>query len=155
MWKTFRKRRISPQNLLDHYGIRYPPIDVEAIANAMGLRIIKTPEPGWSGALDLRYDPPVIWLDEKENVLRNRFTIAHELGHLIKHSIPGVKEVFRDSNFRKDFQDSQANKWAANLLMPPGVVLAVQRKKSIAELVDIFQVSKAAMGYMLMKLGLC
>ncbi len=51
---------------------------------------------------------PVIFINQSLNAVRYRWTLAHELGHLIMHRIPS------DS----DDQEEQANRFASELLMP-------------------------------------
>jgi Zn-dependent peptidase ImmA (M78 family)/transcriptional regulator with XRE-family HTH domain len=53
-------------------------------------------------------DVPVIFINQLLNAVRYRWTIAHELAHLVMHRIPS------DS----DEQEEQANRFASELLMP-------------------------------------
>lgn len=75
---------------------------------------------------------------------RDRFTLAHELGHYLLHDLPGLERsapVLRKS--LKPFQDSewQANTFAAELLMP---VELLQNYSSIGEITFEFGVSRDA-----------
>lgn len=62
-----------------------------------------------------------------------RFTLAHELGHiLLNHSSDDLQQLHRDrpiskwaNSSRLNKMEKQANKFAANLLMPKKIVLAV------------------------------
>ena len=67
------------------------PVDVEAIARGMGLRIEYTYlRDGVSGMVRARPDQiPTIYVDRDENPSRQRFTIAHELGHFVERSNQG------------------------------------------------------------------
>ncbi len=69
-----------------------------------------------SGAVD--YEQRTIWVNKSEPALRKRFTIAHEIGHAVLH--PQVDVVDYRSNFEKpkDRKEIEANKFAAELLMP-------------------------------------
>ena len=79
-------------------------------------------------------NPPLIYIDSAINsdVHRKRFTIAHEIGHFILHSeITLFGNIDTDTSINGGFYISdknlknmeiQANKFAANLLMPEGVV---------------------------------
>jgi Zn-dependent peptidase ImmA (M78 family) len=56
-----------------------------------------------------------------EYIGKKRFTIAHEIGHLILHR--GVQPVFLDNDatleyFKKGHQETEANEFASELLMP-------------------------------------
>lgn len=88
---------------------------------------------------------------------RGRFTMAHELGHvLLGHVRPGTKPK-RDNNFNAygDWDEVDANSFAAELLMPETYVRrAVEQGLGISELAEKFDVSPTAMRYRLQKLGL-
>jgi Zn-dependent peptidase ImmA (M78 family) len=104
--------------------------------------------------------------------VRQRFTIAHELGHWRLH---GKKEVIVDHLVRIDFRDDrasaathheeiQANAFAAELLMPSEFILLELKKRGLSEaegvgevvedLAERFEVSQQAMEYRLVNLGL-
>jgi Zn-dependent peptidase ImmA (M78 family)/DNA-binding XRE family transcriptional regulator len=53
-------------------------------------------------------DMPVIFVNPFLNAVRYRWTVAHELGHLVMHRIPS----------ESDDQEEQANRFASELLMP-------------------------------------
>lgn len=113
-----------------------------------------------------------IWVNPIENAFleRKRFTIAHELGHLmsghlmIKPSIDDdVISLNRDDNW--DEIEMQANGFAAQLLMPAESIKAridmltksSHQKPSpewlVEQLSEFFKVSKIAMEFRLNKLG--
>lgn len=79
---------------------------------------------------------------------RNRFTIAHELGHYILHSKLGKKKIkvmrFLDSS-QNDRTEWEANWFAASFLMPKVAFLAELKKNNdIFHLSSIFGVSPKA-----------
>lgn len=86
---------------------------------------------------------------------RQRFTAAHELGHYIYHRDLLGDGVGDDRAYRSDvpghtnaniltIHERQANTFAANILMPRHVLLAMDRNDPDS-LAAQFQVSKAAM----------
>ncbi|MGL6493539.1 ImmA/IrrE family metallo-endopeptidase [Aeromonas veronii] len=98
---------------------------------------------------------------------RQRFTIAHELGHFIHHRSligDGINDnkLYRSTNQGKYFNqnitlghEKEANTFAASLLMPREVVIECRRKgMSIKEMADYFRVSQAAMSYRLQGFGI-
>jgi len=116
-------------------------------------------------------DHIVIGVNQDDSPARQRFTIAHELGHLCLH--PGQPlRVDRSArvNLRATGDDGrggeerEANWFAAELLMPEQMVrevaahMAQRRQLSddslVGALADSFQVSRVAMGYRLFNLGL-
>lgn len=152
LWQHFRRLRASPARILAHFGVDKPPIDVEGLAESMGVVIRRFTEPrDFSGALDRRETPPVIWLRATDWEVRQRFTIGHELGHLVLHE---ERVLWRDTTYLGDPQEIEANQFAAELLMPGHMVRILARSRDEATLARIFHVSPAAMSYRLMNLGL-
>lgn len=100
-----------------------------------------------------------IYINKDDAIKRQRFTIAHEIGHIILHHENMDKEFkeidFRSANGTYDLRETQANSFAAALLMPR------EKSKRVWELLvdvddfaDAFHVSKQAAAIRLMNLGL-
>jgi Zn-dependent peptidase ImmA (M78 family) len=103
---------------------------------------------------------------------RQRFTIAHELGHLDLHEgrqltvDHSMRVDWRDetSSLGTDKQEVEANAFAASLLMPASLINRqirvhlrgnhLTRDTLIAVLARDFDVSIEAMGYRLINLGI-
>ena len=140
------------------------PVDVESIAQQMGVKI-ETLNPfaagGISGEIEFLEDQPVIRVNAADPQTRRRFTIAHELGHLALGHLADEKE-FRDpsknytlGNYNPKERD--ANYFAAALLMPDDAVRAYaagMESPTATTLANAFGVSKAAMGIKLKMLGI-
>lgn len=94
--------------------------------------------------------------NREEISYRNRFTIAHELGHVVLGHVVEGKAPKRDTTFtNKDPDEKHANAFAAGLLMPEKYVRKFYRSAdSIQELADAFGVSTAAMNFRLKNLGI-
>lgn len=95
---------------------------------------------------------------------RQRFTIAHEIGHYLMHSHETLhydthKELADGVLFRADnvssSEETEANHFAAELLMPEELVaeLIESGMTSIQELAEKFEVSQDAMKYRLINIG--
>ncbi|MGB0679804.1 MAG: ImmA/IrrE family metallo-endopeptidase [Polyangiales bacterium] len=114
----------------------------------MGIELHMVTHPGWDGAVKSSPERAAIWLDAGKPRVRRRFTLAHELGHLMLHPLG---EEFRDladpTRPTHSYREKQANRFAAELLMPswmlPPYVEAADGKINV--LAQIFQVSTAAM----------
>ncbi|WP_241609364.1 ImmA/IrrE family metallo-endopeptidase [Rosenbergiella australiborealis] len=110
-----------------------------------------------SGELDYSNGKPIIKYNPWDSLKRQRFTIAHELGHYVLnhgHSFRDNNQNFTLNNF--DIREVEANKFAAELLMPESAVsvLLNQRKiNNLSELARLFDVSIPAMKYRLENLG--
>lgn len=150
----------TARNLLNKYWKGGLPIDPSKIAALEGLRV----EPfdgnaskSLSGELVPDGDTAIIKFNPSDSAKRQRFTIAHELGHYML----GHGHAFRDpsSHFSMSYYDQRevdANQFAAEVLMPEVAVkvLLKQRKiTDVAELARLFDVSVNAMSYRLKKLG--
>lgn len=136
------------------------PVDPGYIATRMGVSIMADPNLDGSG----HYEPtaaknggPLITYNPTESIVRQRFTIAHELGH---HALAhGPRDRDTPENFTMFFSDPKevaANKFAAHLLMPKDFVHAliqVRGVRDLENLASLFKVSKAAMRYRLKDLG--
>lgn len=108
-------------------GQRKPPVDLDLIAAKVDAEIRHLDlAADISGILYRQNDRRVIVVNQAHAEPRRRFTIAHEIGHLVLHK--GV-EVHVDSGFRinlrnprsataEDVEEIEANAFAANILMP-------------------------------------
>jgi Zn-dependent peptidase ImmA (M78 family) len=103
------------------------PVDVEAIAKARGLDVVRQDlEDSVSGVLMIRDERGTILVNGAHHPNRQRFSIAHELGHYLLHPEDGTIFVDRSPVFFRDRasssgirqQEIDANAFAAELLMP-------------------------------------
>lgn len=148
----------AAQEMLAKYWDRKLPVDPGAIARAAGADVRDDPDAGQvSGRFEMSEGKPVIYVNRMESRLRQRFTIAHELGHFaLKHG-----NRFRDtaSNFASvqfDPAETQANRFAAELLMPAAAINGLIEKRGVTDfsrLAALFDVSQQAMQYRLRNLG--
>lgn len=109
---------LQAKELLSRFGITSPPVDVEAIASRCGLAVdyVDLPD-GFSG--QLRRERRVIQVNQAHHPHRQRWTIAHELGHYVlgHDTVLFVGDTQELGDPRK-FNDREADMFAANLLMP-------------------------------------
>jgi Zn-dependent peptidase ImmA (M78 family) len=147
------------------------PVNVEALIESFGVDLQrKAPlHPDIAGEIqrlsDNRYR---ISANEADHYYRRRFTMAHELGHYLLHRDligTGVDDnrayrstdvgTFHNRNITSE-HESEANRFAANLLMPGSLVRRYHAELGgdIAKLSRQFQVSFEAMAYRLKSLGL-
>ena len=111
-----------------------------------------------SGSLSCVDGKWIMCINSSHNPKRQRFTMAHELGHYILHK--GKNIEFVDTTFfRSDEMDSieyNACEFASRLLMPEDKLRKLideDRIKNIGELASRFEVSSAAMKYRVISLG--
>jgi hypothetical protein len=125
--------REMARQLLAKQRITKPIVDVFAIAGAQGfeVRVKQLPE-GLSGQLVGN----VIEINAGEAPVRQRFTVAHELGH---HALGTTHGLSRGSTQRAI--EREADAFAGELLVP-GSMLRDQGTSDAAELRRAFQVSR-------------
>jgi Zn-dependent peptidase ImmA (M78 family) len=139
-------------------------VDPIAIARKEGIIVIPSSYLDVNGLIrkDKDTNEIVIEYDSGLHPNRQRFTIAHELGHYYAgHLNHSANELFRDpaKNFTLDNYDpleAEANKIAAELLMPEEKIEFLIQKlqyNSIDALAEALIVSPAAMTYRLKNLG--
>lgn len=135
------------------------PVRLSAIANVLGVTVISAPLPqGISG--EIRPDPNaadkyIIKVNKFDSGKRQRFTVAHELAHFLFHRHEIGAGVTDDVLYRSSLSDArevQANKFAAELLMPMPLVgewldraATLKVEDPVEFLANKFNVSEAAM----------
>jgi Zn-dependent peptidase ImmA (M78 family)/DNA-binding XRE family transcriptional regulator len=162
---TVREPVRAAQELTALAVVERPPIDVEGLARGCGVRVLgydfgdDAPVSGF--LIELESGPVIGFNKSQFSHGRQRFTIAHELGHyLLRHHdnfhIDVASAVAHGEAPNYDWRDERAaNEFAAELLMPAPLVLgAAQRVKSVRDLARLFEVSQEAMGFRLINLGL-
>ena len=125
------------------------PRPLEYIANGLGYRVEYLYEnTDFSGAIDYKGD--VIYINANQNVRRQIFTLAHEIGHAVLHAsdAPGGEVVdYRTSMYDPNNEkEKEANAFAAELLMPRDEFKRVwkSRNGNCLRVADYFGVSTDA-----------
>lgn len=108
--------------LLAEAEVAGPPVPVDRVAKVAGFRLIKERlESDFSGFYVLRAGTPTIGVNIFHPSVRQRFTVAHELGHAKLHANDHYDREFRrdpSSSTATDPEEMDANAFAAELLMP-------------------------------------
>lgn len=174
-----RKIENQVEHVLEQNMIFEAPVAVEVIAGNEGIKV------SYEDFDNVDNISGMLYRDEKQAAIainsghhsnRQRFSIAHELGHYFLHTgelfVDRIDRVNATRHFRNersslavDRKEIEANTFAANLLMPKSFVHAeiskiLEEKPSITgdELIDkmsvLFEVSSAAMTYRLENLGI-
>jgi transcriptional regulator with XRE-family HTH domain len=160
----------DPNELLKRAEIVTPPVPVERLAHQCGATIRYAPHEGeMSGLLFHGVGETIIGVNSLHPKVRQRFAIAHELGHLALH---GIKGVHLDRNFssmrgqggtsKLDAAESEANKFAVDLLIPAVMLSEDLKNKSvdfsngemIGELAERYKVGLEVMTYRLTTIDL-
>lgn len=125
---------ISPREIAENNGI-----EVEFVAFKQHKEI--------SGFFD--FDKNKIYVNSEEPYNRNTFTIAHELGHYFLHKSlfekdPEKYKVLLRTPVAKtiDPLETEANTFAANLLVPKYMLDKYRKYATVEELAELFTVSQ-------------
>lgn len=138
------------------------PVRPEVLANRLGVGVFSRGDMPESGYVYLDpHNQPRIVFNEREPLVRRRFTVAHELGHYAAGDLSHGRTLWRDTrdNFMSTTHDPRevaANRFAAELLMPAQHVISAvsQGIGNLPALAELFQVSEVAMKYRLLNLGM-
>lgn len=163
------------EELLDRHRIKKASVDVDGIAAHLGIEVQKdVVDDDMSGFLfrDTRANKAVIGVNGAHAQTRQRFTIAHELGHFLLHAgepvhIDRTNVAYRlnhrdaVSSMGTDDSEREANLFAAELLMPARFLekdlrsrdLDLLDDKVVQELAEQYQVSTQALTFRLTNLG--
>lgn len=131
------------------------PVSTIDIANALGIKVYKVPNwPGdLSGMVRKNVDSPGgfdIFVNQDHPETRRRFTIAHEIAHVILHPHLIGDGITDDALLRSGLSnavEAQANRFAADILMPRDKLneCVAQGITSVAALAKAFNVSEQSM----------
>ncbi|MFC7048598.1 ImmA/IrrE family metallo-endopeptidase [Emcibacter nanhaiensis] len=147
-------------SLINEFQDRYP-VDVNGLARALGIEVnYAYLGKDVSGMIERTNTGSYrITVNENDPRTRQRFTIAHELGHFIYHKDKmgeGIDDdrMYRSTNVGKYHntnigprEETQANKFAASLLMPMDIINQLKSDgiNDCGMLADMLDVSKHAM----------
>lgn len=147
--------RRRAEQLISEMEIKRPAVDLERIARRLGARIAPMRLSDASGLLITQPGVvPCIVVNEAEPPPRQRFTIAHEIGHLVLRHHFDTDHVHVDRghviSFRNDRsaagtdpREIEANQFAAVLLMPGAILKREARRISSGPLREV-EVEKLA-----------
>lgn len=139
----------------DHLSQPYstPPVPVLEIAESQGVNVVFSDlgEAGERVAGFCDFQAKKLYVNAKDLLPRQTFTIAHELGHWILHrpfferhpELYSILPRFQKTEEANPFEQ-EANCFAANLLVPKRLLLPI-KKAPIATLSSIFAVSREMM----------
>lgn len=154
------------KKIINKFGLTEPFIDVKEIAIKLGAQVImQANEEDLSGMIFVSDNGIVIGVNSLHPETRQRFTIAHEIGHMVMHmhileGTPHIDKKFgvqlnRDkrSSLGNDLLEIQANKFAAELLMPSQMIkkeikntyIDIEKDDDVKALADKYKVSSQAM----------
>lgn len=156
MYAYYKDPILMAKKVLKDKKISDLPIDLASICESEKIEIVNfdftkienETQKKISGAIRTINNQSMIFVNQNDMETRQRFTIAHELGHYFLH-LDNTKDKIITS-FRMDTSpiETEANKFAAELLMPKDILHREYNKLVIPvsdTLAQSFNVSKQAM----------
>jgi Zn-dependent peptidase ImmA (M78 family) len=167
------KRRSAIQkrakDLVEEHGVTTAPVPVERIAKGLDAQLRFSPlDDELSGMVYVKDGTPIIGVNALHHPNRQRFTLAHEVGHLVLHRAEITRQIHVDKGFQMlmrnvasatgiDEMEIEANFFAAALLMPEqflvrslqGQSFDIDDESAVSTLAKEYKVSTAAMRFRL------
>lgn len=148
--------------IADHQDVA--PVRLSELAKAFGIPVkAATLAPGISGEIRPGANGFVIRINRHDPAKRQRFSVAHELAHFLLHADQIGTGISDDVLYRSSLSDrreAQANRLAADILMPDDLVrqqVEAAHEKGVGDLVlflaEEFAVSEAAIRIKLDQIG--
>lgn len=168
-WKLVKE---TANRLLTEANITSAPIDIESIIKKQGVKLGCAPAEDHINGFILRRvgSATVIGFNSNLKEVRQRFIMAHELGHLVLHSQSGlhvdrsnIREHGANTEKQAYEEEIEANRFAAEILMPEDFIradlqgvrtLSADDDTKITELAAKYNVSRQAMTIRLTHLDL-
>jgi Zn-dependent peptidase ImmA (M78 family) len=168
-----RRKKIEQlvAELLARYRVKNPPVLVDDIARKLGLELERHTfaKEEFSGILVRDGGRAVVGINATDHPNRQRFTVAHEIGHFLLHE---GDRIFIDRNYNvslrssassqgTDLEEIEANTFASYLLIPEDLLsrdaeaenIDMENEAAIKRLAKKYHVSTQAMTYRLINRG--
>ena len=139
-YKDYKTARDKTWKLLIDLGISELPIRPGAICKSLGIAVrFGDLPPDNDGISFFAGDKPVIVVSKGVPIPRQRFTVAHELGHILLGHVGEYKFVNREPDPSDNPIEQAANVFASRLLAPACVLwgCGATSAEQIARLCDI------------------
>lgn len=165
--------RLAARSLLSKSRIHSVPVDLNVVAKHLGIRILyEDMTDDMSGLLVVKAGKRAIGVNRTHHLNRQRFTIAHEIGHFVLHH-KSFEDPKNDLHWDKKWayfrsvesaganhDEYEANQFAAELLMPQDLLRDLIKREridfsddiDIRRLADTLQVSEQALTIRLISL---
>ena len=131
--------------------MKAPPVNLRIICDLLGIEVYTMPCDAFGAIFSLRGDKKCLLANDRQQQGRFRFSIAHELGHILLNHEP-LKNIFER---RQPDVERQADSFAAELLLPERLLRVDCANYTITELTARYKVSRQSLELRLNDLGIC
>ena len=149
------------RQMYDNYGFNNSLENLHRFIEALGIRLVSKPmKDSQSGFMHKEGDGWVVGVNNLHHPNRQRFTLAHELGHYFLHRNIcknfDDNYVFTRADEKSDPIEWEANRFAAEFLMPEDIFrqMVVKGVTSVDDIADQFGVSTMAVRIRAKTLGM-
>lgn len=155
MWKELKNllkgvvSQRSAEIILAALEIKDRPVDIFAIANLLEVKV-RTADTKDEVLLHFSEGNPTIFVRHDAPSVRQRFSVAHALGHLFLHSEDNNSNIyFSDASFNSNsIMEMQANRFAANILIPENELIElIENKTPKNQIANYFGVSEGVLSW--------
>lgn len=137
---NYCKSRDAAWNILIDLNIHTLPIKIVQVCKALGIKVkMYKSTDGNDGYCKMYPNEPIIFVNSLCSIPRQRFTVAHELGHIILRHIGKYDLINREPSSHDNPIETEANIFASRLLAPACVLheLGVKSPSDISKICEI------------------
>ena len=143
------------RKILKESGSLKVPIDVNKIADFYGFRVALLDQPSEKFSGITHKTKKAIGINKNHHPVRQRFSLAHELGHyFLDHPTADEELPSEEGDQERNIYESEANEFAGELLVPREVLKSsLMEHKDIESLKKLFNVSRHVITLQITKHG--
>lgn len=143
-YKDYKISRDLAWEILIRENITELPVKVSGLCGKMGIDVrLYNPCDGNGGKAIIQNGKPVIFINQNDSIPRQRFSAAHELGHILLGHVGKYRLVNREPSAKDNPIEQAANVFAARLV-EPACVLKELNVRSAEDIMQICNVSYTA-----------
>lgn len=147
-YKKYQKSRNMSWEILLKENVRELPVNIVELCRKLGIAVkyYDKLEQGNDGKCTVINNQPIILVRPDCNRQRKRFTVAHELGHILLGHVGKYELINREISPTDNPIEQEANVFASRLLAPACVLWGL-KVKSADEIAQICDISPTAAEY--------
>lgn len=139
-YKNYQQSRDKAWRIIIDQNISALPVKIVPLCRDLGVQVkLYEPQNDSDGFCKIYGDTPIIFVNKNCSIERQRFTAAHELGHILLGHVGRYHLVNREPSPKDNEIEQAANVFASRLLAPACVLheLRVKSAEEIAKLCGI------------------
>ena len=121
--------------------MKAPPVNLGAICTYLNIEVYGQPCHSFGAMYVKNGEQGIVLVNTSMPITRARFSIAHELGHIILGHTP-IPHITAPHSVR---QEREADRFASELLMPSELILNAAQQLSFSDMKKRYRVSKQAL----------